>query len=147
MVSLIFVYWLLISSHPEVAIANSAHIHSVLRRMSSLHRVKDAGSILAAQDRSGAALRVRHDPQHVPAGVAHAGDGIGRPVRIVTHVAPHDAAVRLELGGGALVRHIAAVAVGERDLQDLAWLRSEEHTSELQSLAYLVCRLLLEKKN
>src|SRR2546425_9341708 len=27
------------------------------------------------------------------------------------------------------------------------WItRSEEHTSELQSLAYLVCRLLLEKK-
>src|SRR2546423_11671040 len=25
--------------------------------------------------------------------------------------------------------------------------RSEEHTSELQSLAYLVCRLLLEKKH
>src|ERR1041384_8615133 len=30
----------------------------------------------------------------------------------------------------------------EGDHQD----RSEEHTSELQSLAYLVCRLLLEKK-
>src|SRR3712207_7442737 len=29
-----------------------------------------------------------------------------------------------------------------------AWrLRSEEHTSELQSRQYLVCRLLLEKKN
>src|SRR2546425_1764336 len=27
-----------------------------------------------------------------------------------------------------------------------ALFRSEEHTSELQSLAYLVCRLLLEKK-
>src|SRR2546425_8484036 len=27
-----------------------------------------------------------------------------------------------------------------------AVVRSEEHTSELQSLAYLVCRLLLEKK-
>src|SRR2546425_12301289 len=27
-----------------------------------------------------------------------------------------------------------------------AYVRSEEHTSELQSLAYLVCRLLLEKK-
>src|SRR2546423_11782470 len=27
-----------------------------------------------------------------------------------------------------------------------SFLRSEEHTSELQSLAYLVCRLLLEKK-
>src|SRR3989441_5614121 len=31
-----------------------------------------------------------------------------------------------------------------RELQSL--MRSEEHTSELQSLAYLVCRLLLEKK-
>src|SRR5205823_13948307 len=30
--------------------------------------------------------------------------------------------------------------------QSLATTRSEEHTSELQSLAYLVCRLLLEKK-
>src|SRR5229473_7515359 len=28
----------------------------------------------------------------------------------------------------------------------LSLMRSEEHTSELQSLAYLVCRLLLEKK-
>src|SRR2546428_10225254 len=27
------------------------------------------------------------------------------------------------------------------------WLRSEEHTSELQSRSDLVCRLLLEKKN
>src|SRR2546425_5321539 len=31
------------------------------------------------------------------------------------------------------------------DIQRILW-RSEEHTSELQSLAYLVCRLLLEKK-
>src|SRR5207253_11451248 len=27
------------------------------------------------------------------------------------------------------------------------WVRSEEHTSELQSRGHLVCRLLLEKKN
>src|SRR2546425_3394694 len=36
-----------------------------------------------------------------------------------------------------------------REVQEIsgaADLRSEEHTSELQSLAYLVCRLLLEKK-
>src|SRR2546425_3676314 len=31
-------------------------------------------------------------------------------------------------------------------LRGLGSVRSEEHTSELQSLAYLVCRLLLEKK-
>src|SRR5690606_39435619 len=29
----------------------------------------------------------------------------------------------------------------------LRWIRSEEHTSELQSRENLVCRLLLEKKN
>src|SRR3712207_7861217 len=32
------------------------------------------------------------------------------------------------------------------DPPDLPRLRSEEHTSELQSRQYLVCRLLLEKK-
>src|SRR2546425_8918737 len=37
------------------------------------------------------------------------------------------------------------VPVVEADRDDLR-RRSEEHTSELQSLAYLVCRLLLEKK-
>src|SRR5205823_11693641 len=36
-------------------------------------------------------------------------------------------------------RHCAARTTGDAE-------RSEEHTSELQSLAYLVCRLLLEKK-
>src|SRR5258707_9982726 len=30
--------------------------------------------------------------------------------------------------------------------QPVPWFRSEEHTSELQSRQYLVCRLLLEKK-
>src|SRR2546425_5280998 len=33
-----------------------------------------------------------------------------------------------------------------RQIMDERPSRSEEHTSELQSLAYLVCRLLLEKK-
>src|SRR3712207_7015923 len=35
---------------------------------------------------------------------------------------------------------------GSRDLFGRAGHRSEEHTSELQSRQYLVCRLLLEKK-
>src|SRR2546425_5932334 len=38
-----------------------------------------------------------------------------------------------------------AVQIGLND-EHAAMKRSEEHTSELQSLAYLVCRLLLEKK-
>src|SRR2546425_8670870 len=43
-----------------------------------------------------------------------------------------------------LAREAAAQHVGLGD--EHAEPRSEEHTSELQSLAYLVCRLLLEKK-
>src|SRR5437899_5491345 len=35
---------------------------------------------------------------------------------------------------------------GERVDEDIELDRSEEHTSELQSLRHLVCRLLLEKK-
>src|SRR2546425_3739230 len=46
---------------------------------------------------------------------------------------------QLVLGGGRTVPT-------EHQLMLLGILRSEEHTSELQSLAYLVCRLLLEKK-
>src|SRR3712207_7095047 len=38
------------------------------------------------------------------------------------------------------------VAEGERDVARPQLRRSEEHTSELQSRQYLVCRLLLEKK-
>src|SRR3712207_7224938 len=45
-------------------------------------------------------------------------------------------------GRGARVQHRDCAAAGDR-----GGGRSEEHTSELQSRQYLVCRLLLEKKN
>src|SRR5262245_63798759 len=40
----------------------------------------------------------------------------------------------------------AARLFGRETAADAVGLRSEEHTSELQSLRHLVCRLLLEKK-
>src|SRR5258707_9130820 len=40
-----------------------------------------------------------------------------------------------------------APVLARRELPALGRDRSEEHTSELQSRQYLVCRLLLEKKN
>src|SRR2546425_3364160 len=43
------------------------------------------------------------------------------------------------------LRVAEAIGFGEDDCYRIG-MRSEEHTSELQSLAYLVCRLLLEKK-
>src|SRR5437763_8616639 len=56
------------------------------------------------------------------------------PISRVRRAGPHaDRAVHLLRRGGA-----------RREEDEL--LRSEEHTSELQSPMYLVCRLLLEKK-
>src|SRR2546425_3432899 len=49
---------------------------------------------------------------------------------------------RIAAPGERPARHEQREGVARRRARD----RSEEHTSELQSLAYLVCRLLLEKK-
>src|SRR3712207_7596787 len=43
-------------------------------------------------------------------------------------------------------RVVARRPVGRRAELDVVAVRSEEHTSELQSRQYIVCRLLLEKK-
>src|SRR2546422_5376887 len=46
----------------------------------------------------------------------------------------------------AVIRKTAATEYRRKLLRGLRLLRSEEHTSELQSRLHLVCRLLLEKK-
>src|SRR3712207_7271011 len=66
-----------------------------------------------------------------------AGDGVAAAQAVAAHLGQRDVdVVRAgQVTGGAdegvVVQHVE---------------RSEEHTSELQSLQYLVCRLLLEKK-
>src|SRR5258707_2858699 len=47
---------------------------------------------------------------------------------------------------GQVDRHRLQDRRAASDVDRLAHARSEEHTSELQSRQYLVCRLLLEKK-
>src|SRR3712207_7150547 len=42
--------------------------------------------------------------------------------------------------------HVLNVSLPVSDINEMLLFRSEEHTSELQSRQYLVCRLLLEKK-
>src|SRR2546425_2325505 len=66
----------------------------------------------------------------------------GLPYRSMVSMLPVSGAEQLKTSG----------AMGERPMisqsgaySRLVSPRSEEHTSELQSLAYLVCRLLLEK--
>src|SRR3712207_7554367 len=60
----------------------------------------------------------------------------------VAVLAEHDRHVELRVGQVRVVAaQVQVEAGGPRDRP-----RSEEHTSELQSRQYLVCRLLLEKK-
>src|SRR2546425_6822363 len=49
-------------------------------------------------------------------------------------------------GSGVALVDRASARRDRKLLDRFSCARSEEHTSELQSLAYLVCRLLLEKK-
>src|SRR3712207_8172826 len=52
----------------------------------------------------------------------------------------------VQIGHGAVVASRAVVTRNVEPYTIVAGNRSEEHTSELQSRQYLVCRLLLEKK-
>src|SRR3712207_8833999 len=71
------------------------------------------------------------------------GSGIApRPHRGRDHLA--EKVVRDPVNIGIGDRRMLAKAVFDLLRRDV--LRSEEHTSELQSRQYLVCRLLLEKK-
>src|SRR3712207_7276539 len=73
--------------------------------------------------------------------IFHVGD-LAQAVDVSNHYAPEHAHVICE-DHESILRELGAVgmvAVGD------ASPRSEEHTSELQSRQYLVCRLLLEKK-
>src|SRR6266545_6517905 len=104
--------------------------------------------------------------------VTGAGSGIGREIAMLfahqgAHVvladrdttAAETVATEIAAQGGAATAqpldvaeeaqvHAVFAVLAQRfsRLDILVNNRSEEHTSELQSLAYLVCRLLLEKK-
>src|SRR2546425_8443179 len=77
--------------------------------------------------------------------------GLGRPMTQLELVR----GIRKEIGKTISQSYISQIENGSRPhmtqstrtmLARFFKVRSEEHTSELQSLAYLVCRLLLEKK-
>src|SRR5947209_10966698 len=73
------------------------------------------------------------------------------PQIVLDHSEPEVARVRIARAGErrrpAGERHLARlIESGHAGADDVLEPRSEEHTSELQSRQYLVCRLLLEKK-
>src|SRR2546425_3241591 len=87
-----------------------------------------------------------------------AGGGTDATARIIASLLERELKQPINVvnrtGGSGVVGH-QAIASSPADGYTLGMItveitmmhwRSEEHTSELQSLAYLVCRLLLEKK-
>src|SRR2546425_2583912 len=70
---------------------------------------------------------------------AQQGLHLARPSRLSGDEDP-----KLVVGEARVVGDRPEAPCGEQRIEQKVWdLRSEEHTSELQSLAYLVCRLLL----
>src|SRR5947209_11890950 len=82
--------------------------------------------------------RARGDGHPLPLGLVPGGWDLQRGWRAW-------AAVALDVGG--FPPHRQEADEPRQESLGLCGPRSEEHTSELQSRQYLVCRLLLEKKN
>src|SRR3989441_13047577 len=92
--------------------------------------------------RSRPPRRGRESPARAP-GAARAG-GLCEPGRLAAPDVDHT--VRGAPAGRASLAFASHARQLRGGLHAEPVARSEEHTSELQSLAYLVCRLLLEKK-
>src|SRR3712207_8455819 len=81
-------------------------------------------------------FRSRSNPPHASGDTSSRSSPVGVSRTAATNFSP-----------GSMARPVAAhTPAGRGTSYDPAGLRSEEHTSELQSRQYLVCRLLLEKK-
>src|SRR3989441_1462122 len=113
----------------------------------TLQAGEDASAVTAEAD-DGTAWRYQlsveavvsvPDCPGITAVVVRLNDGLGDVGDVLIGISYHGMnSNRVRVGIG----HIGG---GPPDVADADAHRSEEHTSELQSLAYLVCRLLLEK--
>src|SRR3712207_7271478 len=98
--------------------------------VSFAYRTGEADAVPALRD-----LILRIEPGQFVAIIGHNGSGKSTLVKLLTAVLyPTEGEIRID---GIPVREENQWEIRER---------SEEHTSELQSRQYLVCRLLLEKK-
>src|SRR5258708_15528876 len=92
--------------------------------------------VLIRRCRSGMlSKQVKAAPASIPIGVTP-GTCVPWPGRLITRVSPLEETIRPYRSGMRKMAPITSAML----------VRSEEHTSELQSPDHLVCRLLLEKK-
>src|SRR5262245_14051835 len=157
-------------AHPVMAIVGGAKVSTKLDLLGNLIGKVDilaigggmANTFLAAQGRPIGKSLAEHDLVGTAREIVAAADAKGREI-----VLPTDAVVARKLEPNAPSRVVAADAVGAEEMildlgprsvehvvsalarsKTLLWngpvgaFRSEEHTSELQSLRHLVCRLL-----
>src|SRR5690625_6810127 len=100
---------------------------------------------MAEQLRTNARAVVKLDESLEPADVAALADAGLTAYHAVrkarTHLMPGTHAVVIGAGG------LGHIGIQVLKALTASTVRSEEHTSELQSRGHLVCRLLLEKKN
>src|SRR2546430_11327724 len=113
---------------------------AVVREVAALERLEHHPEVpVVVLDRVSRGCRARDDH---PSPLAHEH---GRAHRLAPRVLEHDVGVGARELADLLAE--AAPLAGILGVLVLPELRSEEHTSELQSQSNLVCRLLLEKKN
>src|SRR5437899_9477916 len=97
---------------------------------------------------------IRYAAEKAPAGATNQTQGVlntrgrfgsrRRSTRIPTDTITNASSVPIETRLAA--SRIGRIAAKKATMTPVTMERSEEHTSELQSLRHLVCRLLLEKK-
>src|SRR5205823_10399139 len=107
------------------------------------YRAGNSPSVIYALERLGLECRLVAKPEEIAESERLVLPGVGAAAATLESLRESDLL-------DALTRRVQqdrapflGICIG---LQVLFEHRSEEHTSELQSLAYLVCRLLLEKK-
>src|SRR5438067_5643253 len=110
----------------------------------------DAGGVLLSRAEVPGHHRIR--PVRLPARLAPGVLQRVRPHDACEHATGVTAEELIRAARSQIHRHLTrvhpfvdAARVGQGSIDK--WMRSEEHTSELQSRFDLVCRLLLEKKN
>src|SRR5205823_10600332 len=135
--------------HPMMATPDAVSIHATCRadtRRSRAGLARAPTNALAVRGRSaGDFARPAAIARSRGTGSAGRTVRIGRGGSLITR-----AAIACALGpvnGGSPASISYSTAARENTSLRGSIRRSEEHTSELQSLAYLVCRLLLVKKN
>src|SRR5690554_7245189 len=104
-----------------------------------------ADAVYAGQPRYS--LRVRNNDftlDNLAYGIERA-HALNKKLYVVSNIAPHNSKIGTYLKDIQPVIEVKPDALIMSD-PGLIMMRSEEHTSELQSRPHLVCRLLLEKK-